>query len=164
MFYMEHKGLVIMTRLDARGSEGTHDFIFPELVAYYHVNGRMFPGLSTLVMEKISIRLRKTARSMIHWMVDSNRNWKELLSHVVMDSQVQSVLLERKALKTLFTAPWYNALNRGAVDYSLWLQRNPMLTKFVYMYGSVEHELHSDLDKILPPSLIKCLETFTVIS
>lgn len=63
-FFLEGNGQREMVGLDARGSERTHDYIFPELCAYYRANGRMFEVLSTLVQEKISARLSKIARSL----------------------------------------------------------------------------------------------------
>lgn len=105
MFHMEHGGQAAMSGWDALGSEMTIDYIFPELCAYYRANGRMFEGLSSLVQEKLSARLSKITRSLTKWMEHSSENWRDVVKRSVKDSQVQSVLLERKLLKEVFVAP-----------------------------------------------------------
>lgn len=87
-----------------------------------------------------------------------------MIKRRVKDSQVQSVLLNNEVLKTVFIAPWYNTLYRGVTDYQSWKDRNPILDDYIYIFGDVEHENFSELDKILPPRLIKSIENLVTMS
>lgn len=67
-------------------------------------------------------------------------------------------------LQVVFTTPWFNTLSRGIADYESWKERNPLLDDLVYIYGGIEHENFSELDKLLPPRLMKSMENLVTMS